>query len=77
MFNKILVPLDGSELSERALAPALALAQKPGGIVTLLRVPLARSTLAARLEGFDSYVKTGRRSNIRRSAYGRRPIWKR
>jgi len=57
MFNKILVPLDGSELSERALAPALALAQKPGGIVTLLRVPLARSTLAARLEGFDSYVK--------------------
>ena len=57
MFNKILVPLDGSELSERALAPALALAQKPGRIVTLLRVPLARSTLAARLERFDSYVK--------------------
>jgi nucleotide-binding universal stress UspA family protein len=57
MFNKILVPLDGSELSERALAPALALAQKPGGMVTLLRVPLVRSTLAAGLEGFDSYVK--------------------
>jgi nucleotide-binding universal stress UspA family protein len=57
VFSKILIPLDGSELSERALAPALALVQKPGGIVTLLHVPLARSSLAAKLEGFDSYVK--------------------
>jgi len=48
MFNKILVPLDGSELAERALAPAFALAQQAEGGVLLLRVaapqPLVAST---------------------------------
>jgi nucleotide-binding universal stress UspA family protein len=39
MFNKILVPLDGSPLSERALPPALALAQQPDTEVILARVP--------------------------------------
>ncbi|RIK43864.1 MAG: hypothetical protein DCC57_17515 [Chloroflexi bacterium] len=37
-LHRILVPLDGSELSERALPLAVALAQKFGGEVTLLRV---------------------------------------
>lgn len=60
MFNKILVPLDGSELSERALTPALALSQKPGGSVTLLRVTLASSSLAAGLEKFESHIKDWR-----------------
>jgi nucleotide-binding universal stress UspA family protein len=41
VFNKILVPLDGSELAERALEPALTLAHHVEGEVTLLRVPLA------------------------------------
>ncbi|MFN8597795.1 MAG: universal stress protein [Anaerolineae bacterium] len=41
MFDKILVPLDGSPLSERALAPALALAQQPGTKLILARVPAA------------------------------------
>ncbi|HRQ42641.1 MAG TPA: universal stress protein [Chloroflexota bacterium] len=37
MFKKILVPLDGSELAEWALTPALALAKATQGEVILLR----------------------------------------
>ncbi len=40
MFNKVLVPLDGSELAERALAPAFALARQRPGEVIVLRVPV-------------------------------------
>jgi nucleotide-binding universal stress UspA family protein len=39
MFKKILVPLDGSELAERALNPAMAIAEMMAGEVTLLCVP--------------------------------------
>lgn len=39
MLQKILVPLDGSTLAERALSPAMSLAQPVQGEVTLLRVP--------------------------------------
>ena len=39
MFKRILVPLDGSALAEKALAPAYALAKKAAGKVILLRVP--------------------------------------
>ena len=38
MFRKILVPLDGSDLAERALEAAFALARKFGSEVILLRV---------------------------------------
>jgi nucleotide-binding universal stress UspA family protein len=38
MFGKILVPLDGSQLAERALKPALALARSAKGEVYLLQV---------------------------------------
>lgn len=38
MFDQILVSLDGSELAERALAPAFALGQRQQGQVFLLRV---------------------------------------
>jgi nucleotide-binding universal stress UspA family protein len=41
MFKKILVPLDGSQLSERSLAPALALSQQTGADLLLVRVPTA------------------------------------
>ncbi len=37
-FNKILIPLDGSELAEMALAPALALAEALSAEIVLLRV---------------------------------------
>jgi nucleotide-binding universal stress UspA family protein len=43
--RKILVPLDGSELAERALGPALAIAQAVGADVTLLRVVPGREPL--------------------------------
>lgn len=36
MFKKILVPLDGSPLAERALSPALALAKETDGEIVLL-----------------------------------------
>ena len=39
MFNRILVPLDGSELAERALEPALHIARQLKGEIFLLRVP--------------------------------------
>jgi nucleotide-binding universal stress UspA family protein len=43
--RKILVPLDGSELAERALEPALALAKAVGSDVLLLRVVPAREAI--------------------------------
>jgi len=43
MFAKILVPLDGSELAERALIPAFAMAEKFQSEVVLLRVSMAES----------------------------------
>jgi nucleotide-binding universal stress UspA family protein len=57
MFTKILVPLDGSELSERALLPALAIASKPGASLTLLRVPLAPTGWDRGIEGSDPYIE--------------------
>ena len=40
MFKKILVPLDGSQLSHRALEPALAMGKHAGAEVLLMRVPV-------------------------------------
>lgn len=44
MFNKILVSLDGSPLSEHALPTALALAQTPGTDIFIARVPTANGS---------------------------------
>ncbi len=38
MYRKILVPLDGSDFAEFALAPALSLAEKTGGTIYLVTV---------------------------------------
>jgi nucleotide-binding universal stress UspA family protein len=46
MFNKVLVPLDGSELAERSLDPALLVSRRSGGKVILLSVPIFRMVLA-------------------------------
>src|SRR5574337_1802936 len=40
MFNKILITLDGSERSERAIEPAIAIAKAFQGQVFLLRAPV-------------------------------------
>jgi nucleotide-binding universal stress UspA family protein len=57
MFTNILVPLDGSELSERALQPALALANKPGAHLAVLRIPLTPTGWDRGIEGIDPYVE--------------------
>lgn len=43
MFERVLVPLDGSTTAERALPWAFALVTRPGGEVVLLRVPQPRT----------------------------------
>ena len=45
MFSPIVVPLDGSELAERALAPARALARFNHADLRLVRVAVARQGL--------------------------------
>ena len=44
MFKKILVPLDGSQLSQRSLEPALVLSRQTGAKL-LVSVPTADSVL--------------------------------
>lgn len=46
MFDKILVPLDGSDMAESALAPAFSLASHCGRQVVLLRVTLPQTVLS-------------------------------
>ncbi|MBI3244532.1 MAG: universal stress protein [Chloroflexi bacterium] len=55
MFNKILVPLDGSELAERALKPALKIAQHSEAEIILLRVPLPETMLIAAPHLYGGY----------------------
>jgi nucleotide-binding universal stress UspA family protein len=54
MFKKILVPLDGSDLAERAVEPAMTIAgQQEGGEVILLSVPIYKDILVPTTSGFD------------------------
>jgi nucleotide-binding universal stress UspA family protein len=41
--NKIIVPLDGSEMAEAAIAPALEMAQAGSSVLILLRAAVART----------------------------------
>jgi nucleotide-binding universal stress UspA family protein len=45
LFKKILVPLDGSKLSENALEPAITLAQAAGAELILLSVPVMKHVM--------------------------------
>jgi len=53
MFNKILVPLDGSELAERALNPALTLVQQVKGEAILLSVPVLKEMFVSGGNGYS------------------------
>lgn len=58
MFSKILVPLDGSKLAERALEPALALGRKYKGEALLLRVPIPEPALIPSVDGYAAYLSS-------------------
>lgn len=53
MFHKLLVPLDGSELAERALPMALNLLPSTGGQIILLTVPQLHPVSHASYGGFN------------------------
>lgn len=52
MFQKILVPLDGSELAEQALSPAVALSQVKNGELILLSVPVLKQMMMREQAGY-------------------------
>lgn len=52
MFNKILVPLDGSELAEQALPPALTIAHKANELI-LLNAPMVSPALTSLVYTYD------------------------
>lgn len=55
MFTRVLVPLDGSEISERVLPLATAIARKAGGSLILLRCVRAIDDLASRIAYTNAY----------------------
>jgi len=61
MYRHILVPIDGSELSNRAIEYAVALAKAVNAKVTVLTVTIPYSAFAVEPElviiGFDEYLK--------------------
>jgi nucleotide-binding universal stress UspA family protein len=52
MFDKILVPLDGSELAERALEPALTIARQRRGEAIIMRVPILQQVMMPGAAGY-------------------------
>lgn len=54
MFNKILVPLDGSSLSEQALPIAVKLARVSQGELLLLRMPVFETSPVPALGGYGA-----------------------
>lgn len=66
MFKKILVPLDGSDLAERALEPALTIASEQEGCeVILLSVPVYRDIMVPSASGFDLLLPDESLDNFR------------
>jgi nucleotide-binding universal stress UspA family protein len=56
MFEKILVPLDGSQLAELALQPALTIARQAGSNITLLNVPVRQPVVLPSSAGYGPPV---------------------
>lgn len=56
MFRKILVPLDGSELAENALEPAIAIAEKNNGKILLLSAAVHDLALARSRPGLGMEI---------------------
>ncbi len=56
MFAKTLVPLDGSQLAERALKPALALARAAEGDIYLLEVSQPQEMLVSQYTGGYAFL---------------------
>ena len=54
LFDRILVPLDGSEYAEKALATAIALAQKFSSNIVVVHVILTASAIVTSPEGVGS-----------------------
>ena len=65
MFKKILVTLDGSALAERALEPAIRLAEKFGGAVILLRVVVPEEIVVA-APGVGPFAYTVQETGVER-----------
>lgn len=66
--RRILVPLDGSQLAEQALAPALALAHRWNAAVTLFRVERAQlddQSLTRRLDRIERLLADGPPDELR------------
>lgn len=59
MFKRIIVPLDGSALSERALAAALRIGELEGSRVTLMRAPVVDLMLVPTVEFYGNYSLRG------------------
>jgi nucleotide-binding universal stress UspA family protein len=68
MFERILVPLDGSGLAERALQPALRLATAPHHELFLLRVPEAKTMFEPERSGLFDYGLLWPQQALERSA---------
>jgi len=56
MFKNILVPLDGSQLAELALQPALKIARQVGSKITLLNVPVRQQVVLPSSAGYGPPV---------------------
>jgi len=59
MFKKVLVPLDGSELSERALEPALTIARATNAKLLLLSVSSYHQIVAPAATGYGMVATDG------------------
>lgn len=69
MFKNILVPVDGSALSERAVAPALTLAAQDGARVILMRTPVVEVAMVPTVEFFGNYSLRGLDQAVERARH--------